>query len=110
MHNIRKIRRKKKAKIVNPEELAQQKLFEISRFQDEEERLNEVDLFIEKLQPRIHKSETQIAPERKLKVHSRTFADFYPHESDKHQRRSEELALLNELRNHSSEIIRKKPL
>lgn len=40
MHNIRKIKRKKKAKIINPEELAQQKLFEISRFQDEEDRFN----------------------------------------------------------------------
>lgn len=37
MNNLRKLKKKKIAKILNPEEIAQQKLFEISHQQDEDE-------------------------------------------------------------------------
>ena len=35
MNNIRKLKKKKLSTVLNPEELAQQKLFEISRMPDE---------------------------------------------------------------------------
>lgn len=38
---------------------------------------NEVDLFIQKLQPKIMKSESQLANKNKNKVQNRTFIDFY---------------------------------
>jgi|LakMenE18May11ns_1017448.scaffolds.fasta_scaffold7301770_1 hypothetical protein len=47
MNNIRKLKKKKMAGMLNPEELAQQKLFEISRFQDQEAKVEEADLFLE---------------------------------------------------------------
>lgn len=36
MHNIRKLKKKKKVRPVNPEEVATQKLFEISIYHDED--------------------------------------------------------------------------
>jgi hypothetical protein len=51
MNNLRKFKKKKRTKIQNPEEIAQQKLFECSRFQDEEE-INEPDTFLENLKPK----------------------------------------------------------
>lgn len=38
MNNIRKLKKKRLSVMPNPEELAQQKLFEISRMQDQEDR------------------------------------------------------------------------
>lgn len=47
MNNIRKLKKKKMVGMLNPEELAQQKLFEISRLQDQEAKVEEADLFLE---------------------------------------------------------------
>lgn len=47
MNNIRKLKKKKPAILLNPEELAQQKLFEISRNQDQELKEEEADIFLE---------------------------------------------------------------
>lgn len=110
MHNIRKIKRKKKTKIINPEDLAQQKLFEISRFQDQEQAFNEVDLFIKKLQPKNIKSETQIAPKNKNKVPNRTFADFYSNQFERTHKKNVDCSQVADIHTHSLEIIGKKPL
>lgn len=50
MHNLRKVTKKKKAQraILNPEELAQQKLFEISH-QDHQDPPDNSDLFLRRL-------------------------------------------------------------
>lgn len=53
MHNIRKIKKKRKILLTNPEELAQKKLLQISRLEDQEENMSDADIFAEKISPKI---------------------------------------------------------
>ena len=108
MHNLRKIKKKKKVSMVNSEEQAQEKLFEISRFDNEEQSISEVDRFIERLQPK------EVNPETARPSRSRIFQQQcrmtnFINEFDRSRMESRYLSS-NEMRSHSSDLIDKKPI
>jgi hypothetical protein len=105
MHNIRKMKKKRKNKQLNPEELAQDKLYEISRFQDHEEEFNESPKFIEKLKPKAPHS-LPVTPNRSL---PRTHLPFFSSEIDKKNRLNSAYST-QEMKNRSVEVTEKKPI
>lgn len=66
MNNLRKFKKKRRSRVPNAEEQAEQKLFEISHFQDEEEA-SDLDHFIQRFE-----AKQPPKPDRSSHKHSRS--------------------------------------
>ena len=105
MNNLRKFKKKKRSKAPNPEEQAEQKLFEISHFQDEEAD-NELDCFLEHLEAR--QRQQQPAPSTHKHSRSQHLAELTQLAPKRHKISA--TFSLSELKQKSQEFYPKQPL